>query len=439
MLSLTTKEAIKVGFSITISICLALWFGWEKPYWAAIAVVVMAVNESFAHSIQKGKNRLLGTLLGTTYAFFLIAMFSQDRFMFIFFFTLFMALSLFMSTNEKHGYIFSIGFVVCAIVSCMGSFDSEMTFHFAVLRFQETLLGVLVFSFVFRLIWPMDTEKVFYQLIDGVQDELVKKLNGEGDLAGVPAKLGKAEQILGLPLTGSFELKQHKADWQERLQELKLISAHLKDADVAADREAYADLYEKLLGFDKHRPETHLISDKFSHYLDMHFSWPKPSKIEAFDARMWRVVQGVSMFLAAVALWIYMPVPGGFIFPMLAANLSAMLPTMPPVALKQAFWGVLGFGVIYVTEYVLLMPMMSELWELAVFYFINVVVVWKVFDSPALMIQRILGVNMLVVLTAGALSLTPSYSILTPLMMVVYLVIVLMLGKLFADLFKRTA
>ncbi|GAM59884.1 hypothetical protein JCM19232_217 [Vibrio ishigakensis] len=47
--------------------------------------------------------------------------------------------------------------------------------------------------------------------------------------------------------------------------------------------------------------------------------------------------------------------------------------------------------------------------------------------------------NMLVVLTASALSLTPSYSITTPLMMVVYLVIVLMLGKLFADLFKRTA
>lgn len=67
MLSLTTKEAIKVGLSIAISICLALWFGWEKPYWAAIAVVVMAVNESFAHSIQKGKNRILGTLLGTTY------------------------------------------------------------------------------------------------------------------------------------------------------------------------------------------------------------------------------------------------------------------------------------------------------------------------------------------------------------------------------------
>ncbi|GAM74068.1 hypothetical protein JCM19241_5264 [Vibrio ishigakensis] len=38
----------------------------------------------------------------------------------------------------------------------------------------------------------------------------------------------------------------------------------------------------------------------------------------------------------------------------------------------------------YITEYVFVMPMMTELWELAVFYFINVVVVWKVFNTPAL-------------------------------------------------------
>lgn len=242
-----------------------------------------------------------------------------------------------------------------------------------------------------------------------------------------------------MPLTGSFELKEHKELWQLRLQELKLITHHLKDVDVESDRASYAELYERLLSFDKHQPDTALISDKFSSYLDMHQSWPEKNKLAEFDARMWRVVQGVSMFLAAVALWIYLPVPGGYIFPMLAANLSAMLPTMPAAALKQAFWGVLGFGAVYITEYVFVMPMMTELWELAVFYFINVVVVWKVFNTPALIMQRILGVNMLVVLTASALSLTPSYSITTPLMMVVYLVIVLMLGKLFADLFKRTA
>ncbi|XNH06186.1 aromatic acid exporter family protein [Vibrio cyclitrophicus] len=53
MFTASTKDAIKAALSIVIAICLALWFGWEKPYWAAIAVAVMTLNESFAHSINK--------------------------------------------------------------------------------------------------------------------------------------------------------------------------------------------------------------------------------------------------------------------------------------------------------------------------------------------------------------------------------------------------
>lgn len=143
MFSASTKEAIKAALSIVIAICLALWFQWEKPYWAAIAVAVMALNESFAHSINKGHNRLLGTLLGIGYAFFLITMFSQDRFLFLTFFTLFLGVCIFMSSDEKYGYVFSIGFAVCSIIACMGGFDSQTTFHFAVLRVQETVLGIV--------------------------------------------------------------------------------------------------------------------------------------------------------------------------------------------------------------------------------------------------------------------------------------------------------
>ena len=46
MFTASTKDAIKAALSIVIAICLALWFGWEKPYWAAIAVAVMTLNES---------------------------------------------------------------------------------------------------------------------------------------------------------------------------------------------------------------------------------------------------------------------------------------------------------------------------------------------------------------------------------------------------------
>jgi len=52
------------------------------------------------------------------------------------------------------------------------------------------------------------------------------------------------------------------------------------------------------------------------------------------------------------------------------------------------------------------------------------------------MVHRILGINLLVVLTSGALNLTPVYQIQTPLLMLTTLLIILMIGKLFTDLFR---
>ncbi|MCG9594321.1 FUSC family protein, partial [Vibrio diabolicus] len=56
-------------------------------------------------------------------------------------------------------------------------------------------------------------------------------------------------------------------------------------------------------------------------------------------------------------------------------------------------------------------------------------------STPQLMIHRVLGVNLLVVLTSGALNLTPEYRIETPLLMLVNIMLILMIAKLFNDLF----
>ncbi len=55
MLSSSTKEAIKQRSQLLSLFALHCGFS-GKPYWAAIAVAVMALNESFAHSIHKGHN-----------------------------------------------------------------------------------------------------------------------------------------------------------------------------------------------------------------------------------------------------------------------------------------------------------------------------------------------------------------------------------------------
>lgn len=121
---------------------------------------------------------------------------------------------------------------------------------------------------------------------------------------------------------------------------------------------------------------------------------------------------------------------------MLAGVFSSIVPTMPPSVVKDAFFGVLGTGSVILLQYIFLMPIMTELWQLGLFYFINIILIWEVFSTPQLMIHRVLGVNLLVVLTSGALNLTPpEYRIETPLLMLVNIMLILMIAKLFNDLF----
>lgn len=446
MFSTSTKEAIKAALSIVIAICLALWFQWEKPYWAAIAVAVMALNESFAHSINKGHNRLMGTLLGTGYAFFLIAMFSQDRFLFLTFFTLFLGVCIFMSSDEKYGYIFSIGFAVCSIISCMGGFDSQVTFYFAVLRIQETLLGVITFSIIYRLVWPVNTEQNFVQRFEVSRETLITAMrNTESlDIEALEsniANIDKLYQLLDLPLNGSYHLKENIKDWRLRINEIAHIQARL--LELASDELEPIIDWSSLI---KNMERLELIAPKLSLIGDVpnvacksrDFTWHYEHRtfVQHLNEDGRKVLQGVSMFVTSLLIWIYLPVPGGFIFPMIAGVFSSVLPTMPPSVIKDAFFGVLGTGTIILLQYIFIMPMMSELWQLALFYFINCVVIWKVFATPKLMIHRILGINLLVVLTSGALNLTPIYQIETPLLMLTTILILLMISKLFTDLFR---
>ncbi|MDD1824455.1 FUSC family protein [Photobacterium sp. ZSDE20] len=446
MFNASTKEAIKAALSIAIAICLALWFQWEKPYWAAIAVAVMALNESFAHSINKGHNRLLGTLLGTGYAFFLIAMFSQDRFLFLTFFTLFLGICIFMSSDEKYGYIFSIGFAVCSIIACMGGFDSQVTFYFAVLRIQETLLGVIAFSIVYRLIWPVNTEQNFVQRFEASRETLLTAMRNTDSLdiealESNIANIDKLYQLLDLPLNGSYHLKENIQDWRLRIHEMAHIQTRLLEL-ASNELEQPIDwpiLIQNMERIELIAPNQSLIGDvSYVVGQNQEVSWHHEHRtfVQHLNEDGRKVLQGVLMFVTSLLVWIYLPVPGGFIFPMIAGVFSSMLPTMPPSVIKDAFFGVIGTGTIILLQYIFVMPMMSELWQLALFYFINCVVIWKVFATPKLMIHRILGINLLVVLTSGALNLTPIYQIETPLLMLTTILIVLMIAKLFTALFR---
>ncbi|MEZ9232186.1 FUSC family protein [Vibrio amylolyticus] len=447
MLNHSTKEAIKAALAIVSALCLAIWFEWDKPYWAGITTAVLALNETFAHSLQKGKNRVLGALMGAGYALFLISSFSQDHFLFVVFYTLLLAASLFMASDEKRGYIFVQGYTVCTIICCMGGFDSLNTFDYIILRLLETLLGIGVFTFVYRLIWPVSTESVFSHRYWQLHAELQQafnyyhhsRLNSE-TMERIQCSASQLHHLLELPNHGSYDLQYYQHQWLERVREIDVIvhileSLSHKPSDLA---NYLADIERNLESTWKMPPTEPLLPpDLFE--MAQRYSNHKPSlrqrSLKQHIGDDWKkVVQGTSTFLACILAWVYLPVPGGFVFPMIAGIFATNLPPLPTSAIRDAFFGAVGLGGFYLLQYSLIMPSFTELWQLLAFYFINIVAIWKVFDNVRLGIFRVLGVNLLLVLSSSALNLTPYYNIEMPLMMLVYVLIILAIAKLVSDL-----
>ena len=131
-LSPASKEALKVAIAFSLSIIIAIAFGWQKPYWAAIAVIVVAANDNYETAIKHGQNRLLGTFAGVVFAFAVVHFFAQDREFFILSILAFSAVCVYMSSCERYGYAFKMAFTVGVIIAAMGQFDSYSTFDFAV-------------------------------------------------------------------------------------------------------------------------------------------------------------------------------------------------------------------------------------------------------------------------------------------------------------------
>ncbi|MEZ8823953.1 FUSC family protein [Vibrio amylolyticus] len=447
MLNHSTKEAIKAALAIVSALCLAIWFEWDKPYWAGITTAVLALNETFAHSLQKGKNRVLGALMGAGYALFLISCFSQDHFLFVVFYTLLLAASLFMASDEKRGYIFVQGYTVCTIICCMGGFDSLNTFDYIILRLLETLLGIGVFTFVYRLIWPVSTESVFSHRYWQLHAELQQafnyyhhsRLNSE-TMERIRCSASQLHHLLELPNHGSYDLQYYQHQWLERVREIDVIvhileSLSHKPSDLA---NYLADIERNLESTWKMPPTEPLLPPDLLE-MAQRYSNHKPSlrqrSLKQHIGDDWKkVVQGTSTFLACILAWVYLPVPGGFVFPMIAGIFATNLPPLPTSAIRDAFFGAVGLGGFYLLQYSLIMPSFTELWQLLAFYFINIVAIWKVFDNVRLGIFRVLGVNLLLVLSSSALNLTPYYNIEMPLMMLVYVLIILAIAKLVSDL-----
>jgi len=202
-LSTRSKEAIKTGLAMAISYGLALQLGWDKPSWAGIAVAMISLSTA-GQSLNKGAMRMLGTLVALAAALTFLAIFPQDRWLFMVVLSLYVGFCTYMLTGKKLVYFWFVSAFVCILITFTGGANSQNAFYIALLRAQETGLGILIYSLVSVFLWPQSSAT---QL-----DDVSRKL--------FATQLQLYRAYRGL-MTGESDGEQYRA---LRLQEVQLLS-----------------------------------------------------------------------------------------------------------------------------------------------------------------------------------------------------------------------
>ncbi|GAL36547.1 hypothetical protein JCM19240_2616 [Vibrio maritimus] len=442
-------NALKLSISVPLALLLALSFGWEKPYWAATTVIILSTHESFGHSLKTGRERILGAAIGAILAFILVSLFPQDPTLFVTTFVIVAAILIYLGGCLHHGYLFKMAFVVCTLIAFVGNFDNVTTFNMAITRVQETILGVLVFTFVYSFLWPQKTEDLIFEqfatLVKQYRKIIVDYRFGhskELELNTLKADIERAKSLLALPLHGSYDLKSN-------VDKYRIVLASFIES---ADRLEQTELFD--LDWHSHRcAELHQTVNKNSidqlsrddlYTLLLDSAWDNETLYKAtkrsltlftnYQQRLVVVAQNVCVIISAFLLWIYLAIPGGTVFPMLACVMANAMTSMPKPYINNVILGFIIFATFVLLQFVLILPSLTEAWQLAIFYFSNLMIMsigCDVFKQP---LQKIIGPQMLVVLTNGTLHLTPNFDIQTPLIMVIFVFLSLALAKFYIDL-----
>jgi uncharacterized membrane protein YccC len=164
MLSITAKESIKTGLAVTLTYAVALAMDWDKPMWAAFVAAFCSLA-TIGHSFAKLAERMLGTVLACAAAFVILALFVQDRWLFMLALSAWLGPCTYLAGGKRIPYTWQVAGFTCVIIAVDSSGDPAQAFTTAVLRTQETGLGILAYGLVALFLWPSSSRQRFHAAV----------------------------------------------------------------------------------------------------------------------------------------------------------------------------------------------------------------------------------------------------------------------------------
>jgi uncharacterized membrane protein YccC len=202
--------AAKTTASGLIALFVAFTFNLDQPQWALLTVFVVAQPQS-GLVLAKSFYRIIGTLIGAAVALLFVALFAQERVLFLGALALWIGLCTFGSQFARNfaAYAFVLCGYTVAIVGIPAALDVGNAFYIATARVTEISLGIIVTATVSSVVRP---SAISAELRQAVADahlwlaDFVLAVIGERDVVTLRTKLiSQAIAIENLRASAVFE------------------------------------------------------------------------------------------------------------------------------------------------------------------------------------------------------------------------------------------
>jgi hypothetical protein len=253
---------------------IALQMDWDKPLWAGFAVAFVSLA-TVGQSFNKAALRMFGTLVGTVIALIFIGLFAQDRWFFMICLSAWVGYCTYMMGGAKHQYFWNVCGFVSVIICMSGGPDSVNAFNIAMLRTQQTGLGILVYSLVALFLWPSSSRTGFHTAagkLASTQHQLYQaylaQMNNK-DSGGEPQTLRtqmvqvqtQFSQLLDAAEMDTYEVWEMRQQWRQYQRQT---------TDFIATMEGWHENFTELQVLDIQNLLPNLMT--FSAELDVRFT-----------------------------------------------------------------------------------------------------------------------------------------------------------------------
>jgi len=216
--------AAKTTASGLIALLVAFTFNLDQPYWALLTVFIVSQPLQSGQVLAKSLYRIIGTVIGAGVALLFVALFAQQRVLFLGALALWIGLCAFGSQYARNfaAYSFVLSGYTVAIVGIPGALDASNAFYIATGRVTEVCLGIIVAATVNHIILPSSLGPQLWQAVIGgsqaLADYALAHFERRGDKAASRSKLlGQAFAIENLRASAIFEDREIR-DCSDRLR-----------------------------------------------------------------------------------------------------------------------------------------------------------------------------------------------------------------------------